>query len=502
MKSFKLIRRAGVPIASIESSDPAATIKECVAELNGKADKTPILEWCVIRGLRGINDVGVKAFQDLTVDPMITLNPSEFLRVVEDSARISNILQDAVIFMHSANRFVNNEAVQQAVWNCRDVFAARHMSLILLGPGIALPDELKQDVIVVSEPLPGDDILIGVCKRIFSDADIPEEKLEPVKAKALDTLRGLSAFAASQVVAMSLTKNGLDMAELIKLKRSYISQLPGVEVREDKITFDDIAGYDNVKTILRRKIEGRRPPRLVLWLDELEKQFAGNETDSTGVSQDQTSQILQWMQDRLNEDRLSAMMLIGFPGTGKSAISMALKNESQCEGLRLDLGGMKDSYVGNSEKKIRGVLKVVDAMSSGHIMLIATCNSVGNLPAPLISRFAFGQYMFDLPSTAERTMLWELKRKKYSIPSDDITPESTGWTGREVQQCCFLANDLNMPLVEAAKYITPFCSTSKREIELLRSQANRRFLSATTPGFYIAEQAQLPVAATGRKMDL
>lgn len=502
MEQFAKIRMAGVPLVCWESSDPGLTIKACRKALNGAEEKIPLMQWTVLTGLTGLNEAGLSVMQASEIDSQGTLNPAEFLNILVDKASQKNTsLKDSVIFVHMANRIIEEYGPCQGFWLCRDIFKARGITMVLLGPAFTLPDELKQDVIVISEPLPDAEALEKIATSLVADAGLKTVTAQATKEmpKIVDTLRGLSGFAAEQVLAMSMSKEGIDMPALMKLKRSYISQTPGVEVREDKITFEDIAGYDNVKKIMKQKIGGKRPPRLILWLDELEKALAGGEGDNTGVTQDQIGTILQWMQDRLNEDRLSAALFVGFAGTGKSALSMALRNESQCECLRMDLGGMKESLVGSSEKRIRNVLKVVDAMSGGHILVVGTCNSAGNLPSPLISRFALGTYMFDLPAATESEALWKIKRKKYRITDDQPNPTENPWTGREVNQCCFLADDLQIPLKDAAQYITPFCATNAAEIDSLRKQAHNRWLSASTPGFYRMPQA---AALPDRKMNL
>ena len=50
------------------------------------------------------------------------------------------------------------------------------------------------------------------------------------KSKTVDILRGLSAFAAEQVVAMSLSKDGIDEETLWQRKKRMIEQTPGLQV--------------------------------------------------------------------------------------------------------------------------------------------------------------------------------------------------------------------------------------------------------------------------------
>lgn len=495
MKQFKSARLAGVPLIGIETSDPEATMQSCIAALNGKGDSTPIVQWDAVRGCTPVNKLGAEVMKEDGIDPQNTLNIVMFLGEFADIVRrrgnklvcdIESQRQGVVLFIHMGNRLISEWQVAQAVWNLRDIAKANGITVVLLGPSIKLPEELKHDVIVISDPLPGEDELKKVVLRVVDDYPVKtvKEQAEKEMPRIVDTLRGLSAFSAEQCLAMSLGKAGIDVQNLIRLKRGYISQLPGVEVREDTITFDDIAGYDNVKAILRRKIQGKRPPRLVIWWDEFDRTIAGNQSDTSGVTQDQVACLLSWAQDRLNENRLSAAILVGVPGAGKSAVASAARNEAQCECMRWDMGGMKDSLVGSSEKRIREVLKVTDAMSGGHILMIATCNSLAGVPAPIISRFALGTYYFDTPAKAEVSALWSLYRKKYDIASDQPNPSDAPLTGREIKQCCFLADDLQIPLAEALKYITPYYATNAKEIESLRQQAHMRWLSASYPGFF------------------
>ncbi len=77
----------------------------------------------------------------------------------------------------------------------------------------------------------------------------------------------MAAFPAEQALAISVTKNGLDVAGLWARKRQVIEQTPGLSVWRGGETFDQIGGVENVKTFLRAVIAGAEPPRVVAYIN-------------------------------------------------------------------------------------------------------------------------------------------------------------------------------------------------------------------------------------------
>ena len=62
------------------------------------------------------------------------------------------------------------------------------------------------------------------------------------EGRAVDALLGLAAFPAEQVVAMSLSKRGLDHDQLWERKRQVIEQAPGLTVWRGGEAFTDVGG--------------------------------------------------------------------------------------------------------------------------------------------------------------------------------------------------------------------------------------------------------------------
>lgn len=483
--------RAGVPLVLLETFDAAQSIKSAILSLGDKGQEINFLEHDVVRGIIGnsLSPKGQVLARDISPNGALDSgNPFEALSLL---AKFSP--QNSVIFIHSAHDLLSQSPLCQAIWNLRDLFKASRSILVLMTPGAKVPDLLKYDIVTYCEPAPSDKEIESTLDSICQDAGLTQTP--ETKELAKNALKGLlTTFSVEQAIALSVTKTGLDVQTLIEQRRAIISKTDGIEIREDKTTFAEIAGYTPIKTRILRKIKGKKPPTLILWLDEVREAFAGiNGTD--GTTGDQVGTLQTWIQDKLNEGRFFGLFAVGFPGTSKSMLASALRNEANCECIRLDLGAMKDKLVGESERKIRAVLKTIDALTSGNILAIATCNGLKGIPSPFISRFTGGTYFFDLPSPEENAALWAIKRAKFNIDADMLEPESTGWTGREIHQCCASADELGISLLEASRDIAPFCKSNRAEIEDLRAQAAGKWLSASSPGLY-----QLPTIGTSRKL--
>jgi len=484
---FKAARRVSAPLVVVNTPDPAATIIALSMAANGDGPK---VEWDCVRGLTGRNTQGrdwiaAQGEFDSTVN-----NPLGALVVA------GKLTEKGLIFIHLAHRWIQDPAIVQAVWNLRDEFKQDQRTLVLLACAFPVPAELSDDVLVLEEPLPGPDELGGIIEKLHAAASLT---LAPEDAeRSIEALRGLSAFAAEQVTAMSLRKSGIDVPALWERKRQAIEQTPGLKVFRDGGTFDDIGGCEIVKGFLRRVMHGQARPNAVVFIDEIEKMLGGASGDLSGVTQDQLGAILTYMQDHQS----TGMIFIGPPGAAKSAIAKAAGNDGGVPTIQVDLGAAKGSLVGQSEQQLRNALKVITAVSNGRALWIATCNSIADLPPELRRRFTLGTFFFDLPSATDRLAIWDIYVKKYSLPMQAL-PNDHGWTGAEIRQCCDIAWRLGCTFVEAAEFVVPVSRSAADAIQRLRDQASGRFLSASEPGVYDANRkAPTTTEKTGRTVEI
>lgn len=502
---LKLMRRAGVPLAGFETADPAQTIRVCLASLNGRMDETPVIAWDIVNGLFGLNKPGTK-FVKSWYDPL-TMQLPDILK--ELSVRCIGSSSDqnvnVLFFVHNVQRTFERDGVAQGIWLCRDAFKACGGTLVLLGPSLQLPPELSQDVVVITEPLPNAEEIGAIVDSVISDAreamgsdNIPKDY---GKEKVVDTLSGLSAFAVEQSLSMSLSKTGIDFDGLWDRKRRMIEQTPGLSVWKGNDSFKTLGGLANIKDFLTKILtSGRTPVRAIGFIDEIEKGFAGSTGDLSGVSQDQLQVFLKVMQDF----DIPGIILVGPPGTGKSAIAKGAGSVAGAEVLSIDTGAMTGSLVGESQAKIRAAMEIFKAVSQGKGLFIATCNKIASLPPELKRRFTLGTFYVDLPSAEERAMIWPIWLKKYGLKDKEL-PECNGWTGAEIRACCDVAYRADLPLVDAAAFIVPVCKSAPDQIRTLREMASGRFISANKPGIYQHEtEADVSSSAPkpGRKFNI
>jgi hypothetical protein len=485
--NIKDIRRAGVPLFAIESQDPAATMKAALAAVNGKAESIPIAQWDMTNGLRGVNSAGETAIS--WYDPL-AMNLPEILKGLQ------GMPQDSIVFMHNLNRFWERDGVAQGVWCLRDAFKASHCTLVLLGANAKLPAELQSDVVVSTEPPPSREEVDGIVTKILASAGKAGAKVEQTDRGAVSgALLGLgSAFDVEQTLSLSIGKSGVDVPSCWERKIKRLKATTGAEITINNPTFKDLAGCANVKSEISGFINGRQKPGVVLFMDEIEKLFAGAGTDLSGVSTNLVGMFLTWTAER----KAKGFLLPGVPGAGKTWTATCTAGEAKVPLFKL--ADMKASLVGESEGKLRSALAAVDALAGdGSVLMVASCNWVDNISPDIMARFTMGQFFYDFPTTEERGALWKLFMRKLELPDQEI-PSSDGWVGREIESCCWRAWQYQRPLVEVARNICPSSISQKTKLEALRKACSGRFLSAATPGLYQAREISTPLPASGDRV--
>ena len=489
-QAFIVARNVGTPLVKIDTPDCASTISN-VRKALGNDPKIPIASWDAITGLNGLNDAGTEVVAKMVQAAEIKRDATTELPLTLSAIRNPGF-PDFICFISNAHLFWSNAngpdpLVIQGIWNCRDCYKANGMMLLLMTPlGTLLPMELNNDVLSLTEALPTRAEIESLLKAMYKFAKVTEPS-DAVCEKAGDALVGIASFPAEQAAAMNLNKKTgvLNIEGLWDRKKDIIKSSPGLSFFNDKRTFADMGGCENIKTYMSAIMTGKRGANVILRVDEIEKAFAGAGTDTSGVKGDLLGNFLSWVEDR----GVFCVLLLGVPGANKSNFIYCLGGTFEKPVLNFDIAGMQDSLVGNSGKNLRHAEATVEAISDGQIILIATANSLRGLPAELLSRFEKGGiFFFDVPSLAERKQILDLKVKKFNLTTEQLAgfdvSMTTNYTGREIESMCDKADRLGVTLLEAAQYVIPLAVSQKATIEELRQSANGRYLSASKPGIY------------------
>jgi len=393
-------------------------------------------------------------------------------------------------------------------------------SLILLSPMDMEVPRGVPELTLVDYPLP-DRVEVS---RILDDVirALPDSMRETATSsttrdRAIDGALGLSAYQISNSYSRSLvTSKTIDPALVASEKKRVIAGIPGITYLDPHPAgLDGIGGYDVLK------------------------QWAVDH--KVGFSQ------------RAREFGLPApkgVMLVGPPGTGKSLAAKCFATAFGMPLLRLDMGGTKSKYVGDSEANIRRVLALAETVApcvlwvdeiekalggasgpqgdggvsadalgtllswmqekTAPVFVVATANDVRALPPELLRKGRFDELFFmDLPNRDERAKIMAaslvlFKRDVSGIDLNACASATDGFVGAEIAALvpdalfvAFADNERALStddLTKAAASVVPLSKTASERITALRDWAKGRARPAST-----AETAN---ANTVRSLDL
>ena len=487
LEQFKDARNAGTPIISIETPDPGATIDRLRTVLDGSK---PIYEWDAARGFVGMNPIATEECLLWKVEPTAMTNIAVMLKAI-----FTHTSRETVVFVHNAHRYLDNALTVQAIWNCRDEFKQDLRTLVLLGPIFRLPPELVHDIVALDEPMPTRDELKEVVNAQYANAKAAPPPPEKVSA-ILDAIVGLPRYPAESVLAMSFTskKHGVDLDKCWRRKVSAIEQTPGLSVWRGKESLDDLKGLDQVVRFMRQ-LAAADAFGAIVFIDEIEKALAGGLSDysgDSGVAKDQIGVLLSYMED----SQSMGVLYAGLAGCGKTQLAKATGVACGKPVVKFDLGGMKGSKLGESEKMIRTALKMVTATSEGRTLFIATANNAASF-TPELNRRLPDQFFFDLLDADARAQAWEVYIRKNDLPAQ-LTPDDE-YTGAEIKRVCERAAMFKIPLVDAAEFVVASAVSAEDLIDQRRRAAHGRMLSAAKPGLYRMPEAK-PRKRGGREI--
>ncbi len=359
-----------------------------------------------------------------------------------------------IAIFHNMRHFMTNHQVIQSLIDA--IFAARLRGshVILVGAHLDLPSELKTLVTYVECPLPTQDDIVEEYEKIITayedDIEIPKNKdaRKDLVIQAARAAIGLDMIGCENALALSLaTSETIDIHIIQAQKEQEVKKSDVLEFWPVSESIDNIGGFEFFKE----------------WLKRREKAFS-KEAREYGLPYPK------------------GMLIVGPAGTGKSLTAKAVAHYLKLPLLRLDMGKVFRSLVGESESAIRMALNVAEAVSpvvlwmdeiekglagmkgSGDldsgvtsrvvstiltwrqetkypVMLVATANDVATIPSMVYRKGRLDEvWATDLPLEHERQDIFAihlLKRNRNPKNFDlKVLARSTNeFTGAEIEGC-------------------------------------------------------------------
>jgi hypothetical protein len=400
----------------------------------------------------------------------------------------------------------------------RDVAQA----MIVLSPSAQVPPELSGHATVIEWPLPDRAEIAGMLDNAVEGmrSEMPAGITAAVREAAIDAAVGLSGEEAQACFARSLVQRRIDPAMIAGEKKRVVAQ-GGLLEWYDPIPegLGAVGGLDQLKD----------------WLNERKMAFTPKAREYGLPSP-------------------KGALLIGVSGCGKSLTAKATATAFDRPLLRLDLGSLKNKYVGGSEANLRKALNIIASVGrcvvwldevekalagatqgaadggvsadvlgtllswmqerQGEAFVVATANDISGLPPEFLRKGRFDEVWFiDLPNATERVEVLKAalrthKRSGVKIDHAKVAAACEQFTGSEiaaiVPDALFLAfadkarEIKTEDLIKAAGRVVPLVKTMPEKIKELRKWAGERARPATSPEKITRVQHE----RTGRQVDL
>jgi SpoVK/Ycf46/Vps4 family AAA+-type ATPase len=340
----------------------------------------------------------------------------------------------------------NTPQVKRCLRNAAQRYKYICKSLVVLCPVAQLPKELEDEAVVIRMPLPNPQELDDVLYNLLRNPDVHITLDKSARERLIRAAAGLTAAQAQRAFARAMIQDGVVDESAIEIvmqeKRHVIAGSKALQFYDAAESNKTVGGLNMLKQ----------------WLEQRSR-ACSNDARDFGLPPPK------------------GVLLIGIPGTGKSLTAKMIASMWQMPLLRLDVGSLFGSLVGQSEADTRQALRIVEAvapcilwidemekaMSRGGLdggtsdrvfgglltwmaektapcFVVATANDISKLPPELLRKGRFDEVFFlDLPNQAERKEIFAVHLKKRGrnpreFNLDLLAQTANGHVGSEIEQ--------------------------------------------------------------------
>jgi SpoVK/Ycf46/Vps4 family AAA+-type ATPase len=369
---------------------------------------------------------------------------------LEALAQIHESAEFTVFLLKDFHPYMKDTRVVRLLRDLAARLRGKAQTLILLSPQLTLPTELEKDVTVLEYPLPErDDIETQLTDVITAMGDTPSVDMsltDELRESIVRSAQGLTADEIESALARSLVEERkLTVDKIIEEKKQIVRKTGMLEFYPSSSSMKDVGGHDLLKD----------------WLEKRSKSFTDAARDF-GIPYPK------------------GILIIGVQGCGKSLVAKAVSSAYGLPMLKMDVGRIFGSLVGQSEQNMRRAISIAESLSpcilwidelekgfagmnggvsdSGTtarvfstfltwmqektkpVFLIATGNNVAQLPPELMRKGRFDEIFFvDLPDTKEREEIFSIhlkkrKRDPKKFKIGELASITDGFSGAEIEQ--------------------------------------------------------------------
>ena len=483
-EELSILVRSRQPLLSFVTGEEERA-REILERLAVELGNRELFFWNSVMGFRKVS-AGTNTLEEGRMDPLTALQRLEAYR------------GEAIFVLEDFHPYFEEPVVVRMLRNLLYSLRSAKKTAILLTPSFKRPHELRDDVPQVFLPLPDYESLGDLLEAVCEGRDVKVDLTKEGKEKLVKSALGLTENQARSVFVKSILKHQvLDQSAIhvvLSEKQKIIKKDEVLEFFPAREKISDIGGLDNLKE----------------WLKKRDKAFS----------------------DRAKEYGLpnpKGILIIGVQGTGKSLTAKATSALWRLPLLRMDMGKVFGSLVGESEERIRKALLLAETispcilwideidkafasvMSAGDsgtsarvfatfltwmqekekpVFVIATGNDIANLPPELMRKGRFDEIFFvDLPTYEERMEILRvhLARVRPVIRNYDVAflaGETEGFSGAEIEQSIINAmynafddgerEFTTTDIVQGAREVVPIAKLMHERIEKLRGWAEER----------------------------